>query len=47
MFALGVAMFMMIAQRPPFLSSKSNDKDYKLIAADDYGTFWYNHTVNQ
>lgn len=46
MFALGVILFTMIAQRPPFNSAEKSDKVYNLIITGRTELFWKLHTKN-
>lgn len=44
MFALGVILFTMIVQRPPFGKARKSDKLYNLIGTGKFETFWRIHT---
>ena len=40
MFSLGVTLFKLVVQRPPFLHAKPNDKIYKLFILNQHDNFW-------
>lgn len=42
-FAIGVALFTLVFQRPPFLQARLNDKFYKLIHKNKLDLFWKAH----
>lgn len=43
MFALGVILFIMYKGTPPFMSTKSHDRVYRLIREKNYTKFWQLH----
>ena len=42
-FSLGVIMFALVLGRLPFEYATKDDKIYKLIAEEDYESFWQQH----
>jgi hypothetical protein len=42
-FAVGVVLFVIYNGTPPFLSTKSHDKIYKLIKDKNFTKFWSLH----
>lgn len=42
-FSLGVIMFALVLGRLPFEYATKEDKIYKLIADEDYESFWKQH----
>mmetsp|Transcript_40899 Transcript_40899/g.46953 ORF Transcript_40899/g.46953 Transcript_40899/m.46953 type:complete len:246 (-) Transcript_40899:222-959(-) len=42
-FAAGVMLFTMVAQRPPFVNATEKDPYYKLICANETEKFWKKH----
>jgi serine/threonine protein kinase len=43
LFATGVILFIMYTGTPPFLSTKSHDRIYRLIRERRYADFWKLH----
>jgi serine/threonine protein kinase len=42
-FAAGVVLFIMYNGTPPFLSTKSHDRIYKLVNDKNFAKFWTLH----
>ena len=43
LFAVGVVLFNMVAQHPPFMSANPTDQLYKLLGSKDHTRFWNTH----
>jgi serine/threonine protein kinase len=46
-FAIGVILFIMYTGTPPFMSTKSHDRVYRLIRERRYAEFWRLHERNK
>jgi serine/threonine protein kinase len=47
LFAAGVVIFIMYTGTPPFISTKSHDRIYRLIREKKYAKFWELHERNK
>ena len=46
-FAVGIILFMMVAQHKPFIQAKLNDKLYKFLTTNNEDKFWKFHCKNK
>ena len=47
LFAVGIILFIMVAEHPPFTTAQSSDPFYKMIASNRADLFWKYHTKNK